>query len=77
MDEQEQRIRKRAYEIWESEGRRDGEELAHWHRARQETEASSVEQVNREATESFRADAPRSPSEGTAGLGMPPLGSPD
>jgi hypothetical protein len=77
MDEREQRIRERAYEIWESEGRRDGEEMAHWHRASQETDASSVEQVNKEATESFRDDGPRRPSEGTAPLGMPPFGSPD
>ncbi len=76
MDEREQRIRERAYEIWESEGRREGDEIAHWHRARQETEASSVEQANEEATERFRDGSERRP-EGTTALGMPPFGSPD
>ncbi|MBD3738383.1 MAG: DUF2934 domain-containing protein [Pseudomonas balearica] len=34
----EQRIRQRAYEIWESEGRPEGQEADHWQRARDEIE---------------------------------------
>ncbi|MBV8399472.1 MAG: DUF2934 domain-containing protein [Acetobacteraceae bacterium] len=34
MDDIEQRIRERAYQIWEEEGRPDGRALEHWERAR-------------------------------------------
>lgn len=34
MVDREQRIRKRAYEIWEGEGRPEGREAEHWDRAR-------------------------------------------
>jgi trimethylamine:corrinoid methyltransferase-like protein len=38
-------IEKRAYEIWESEGRPDGREQEHWHKAVREVEAKSLEPV--------------------------------
>ena len=31
-----ERIRRRAYELWESEGRPEGREHAHWHQAEME-----------------------------------------
>ncbi|MCJ0972305.1 DUF2934 domain-containing protein [Pseudomonas sp. PS1] len=34
----EQRIRERAYEIWESKGRPEGQEFEHWSQARDEIE---------------------------------------
>jgi Protein of unknown function (DUF2934) len=34
--EDEERVRKRAYEIWEEEGRPEGRDLDHWNRAKQE-----------------------------------------
>ncbi|MCQ4273762.1 DUF2934 domain-containing protein [Stutzerimonas degradans] len=34
----EERIRQRAYEIWDAEGRPDGQEAEHWQRARDEIE---------------------------------------
>src|SRR5689334_23583134 len=34
MDETEQRIRERAYRIWEEEGRPEGRDREHWERAR-------------------------------------------
>ncbi|MBV9785134.1 MAG: DUF2934 domain-containing protein [Acidisphaera sp.] len=36
MDDIEELIRQRAYEIWESEGRPHGRDQAHWERARRE-----------------------------------------
>lgn len=32
------RIRERAYQIWEAEGRPEGQEAEHWHRAREDVE---------------------------------------
>jgi rubrerythrin len=36
MDDREERIRQRAYAIWESEGRPEGEERRHWEKAERE-----------------------------------------
>jgi hypothetical protein len=36
--EKEQRVRERAYRIWEEEGRPSGKEKEHWERARTEIE---------------------------------------
>lgn len=35
-DQREQRIRERAHQIWEREGRPDGQEQSHWERASRE-----------------------------------------
>ena len=40
MASNEDRIRQRAYEIWEQEGRPDGEDLKHWLQAFQEIAAN-------------------------------------
>ncbi len=37
-DDKEERIRRRAYEIWERDGRPDGEHERHWHQAEKELE---------------------------------------
>ena len=44
MDERskEERIRQRAYELWEAEGRIDGQHERHWHDATQEPEEASA-----------------------------------
>jgi Protein of unknown function (DUF2934) len=39
MSERDQRIRQRAYEIWEEEGRLDGQHSEHWDRAAREIDA--------------------------------------
>ena len=36
MDNRDENIRKRAYEMWEQEGRPDGQHESHWQRAEQE-----------------------------------------
>jgi hypothetical protein len=41
MSVEEDRIRRRAYEIWEREGRPHGEDMRHWLRAFQEIAASA------------------------------------
>jgi len=38
MSDKEQRIRRRAYEIWEQDGRRDGRAQDHWRQAELEAE---------------------------------------
>jgi len=39
--EREERIRRRAHEIWDSEGRPHGRDKEHWHRASQEIDGSA------------------------------------
>lgn len=36
-----EKIRQRAYELWELDGRRDGAEQDHWRQAREQLEAES------------------------------------
>ncbi|TIN26664.1 MAG: DUF2934 domain-containing protein [Mesorhizobium sp.] len=43
MDSREERIKRRAYEIWEREGRPTGREQEHWDQAVQEIEAEGPE----------------------------------
>ncbi|MFC7552960.1 DUF2934 domain-containing protein [Pseudoroseomonas wenyumeiae] len=38
----EQRIRERAYALWEAGGRQEGAHEEHWHRARQEIEGTGI-----------------------------------
>ena len=39
----EERVRERAYALWEMDGRSDGRAEEHWHRARSEIEAEGPE----------------------------------
>ena len=50
-----ERIRQRAYEIWEAEGRPEGQEADHWQRARDEIEPFFIK-----ALAAFNPDAWRS-----------------
>lgn len=51
----ENRVRERAYELWEKEGRPEGDHLRHWRQAEQELgDKSSAEENDR---------APREPEE--------------
>ena len=47
MDDQSERIRKRAHEIWEEEGRPEGREYSHWLRARADVLAEDGEKPTR------------------------------
>ena len=47
MDDRNERIRKRAHEIWEEEGRPEGREYSHWLRARTEIDAEDAERPER------------------------------
>jgi hypothetical protein len=77
MTDREQRIRERAYQLWESEGRRDGDHEAHWLRASQESEDdASVEKVNEEASRRFD-QGEKQPLEASIAQGTSVLGSPD
>lgn len=69
MDDREQRIRERAYSIWESEGRREGDHTEHWHRASQEVDGASVEEANEQASQGFDGEEPRKPSDENIALG--------
>ena len=57
MSDKEQRIRVRAYEIWEGEGRHDGRAEEHWQQAKRE-----IEHALRSA-EAQAAEAPEQPPE--------------
>ena len=58
MEAREERIRERAHDIWEREGRPVGREQMHWEQAARETDA-----------EETIADAPRDVAGGARGLG--------
>jgi hypothetical protein len=47
MDDHDERIRKRAHEIWEEEGRPEGREYSHWLRARADVNEADVEASQR------------------------------
>ena len=47
MDDQSERIRKRAHEIWQEEGSPEGREYSHWLRARAEIQAEDGERSKR------------------------------
>ncbi|MGO4637129.1 DUF2934 domain-containing protein [Mesorhizobium sp. 2RAF45] len=49
MDSRDERIKRRAYEIWEREGRPAGRDQEHWDQAVQEIEAEGPETERREA----------------------------
>ena len=68
MASNEGRIRQRAYEIWEREGRPQGEDLKHWLQAFQEI-AASVE------TDGQSAKKPRSRKAATADAPAKPKGA--
>jgi len=58
MQDREQQQRERAYKIWEDEGRIEGAQDDHWHRAEQPHEMSSQEseevtKVNQQADDEF------------------------
>ncbi|MGE6784486.1 DUF2934 domain-containing protein [Ensifer adhaerens] len=42
VEDKNERIRRRAYAIWESEGRPVGEDMRHWEQARREIEAGEA-----------------------------------
>jgi len=44
VDDKEQRIRDRAYQIWKAEGQPEGREAEHWERARRELDESAAAQ---------------------------------
>jgi hypothetical protein len=50
-----ERIRRRAYEIWEESGRPEGMESQHWEQAAREIAASAVGQSSNEASDDTAA----------------------
>jgi len=74
-DRNEDRVRERAYAIWEEEGRADGENLRHWSDAEAELRGETTkanEQARRQIEETEAAT-------GTTGIPIPPpsMASPD
>jgi len=66
QDPREDKVRLRAYQIWEDEGRPEGEDLAHWYRADGEIEPAEdqtqAEQPMEETEAATQAvDAPQTP----------------
>ncbi len=58
MADREERIRQRAHEIWEMEGRPDGRDQEHWERAHREIDAKSSEIPPGQANEARPPDDP-------------------
>ena len=79
MSDTEQRIRRRAYELWEQDGRRDGRAQDHWRQAELEVEQAlkSLEAPAAEAPEpAARTVGKRAmPSSKTAQTGVDASGS--
>ncbi|MBB3590166.1 hypothetical protein FHX08_000510 [Rhizobium sp. BK529] len=72
-DRNEDRVRERAYAIWEKEGRPDGEDLRHWSAAEAELRGETTNEQARKQIEETEA-ATRA-----TGVPVPPpsLASPD
>jgi hypothetical protein len=58
MDDHDERIRQRAHEIWEEEGRPEGREYSHWLRARAEIQ-DTADDAPAEAGRASKADIAR------------------
>lgn len=54
-EQQDQRIRELAYQIWESEGRPEGEEARHWEMARKLAESEQQGETAKPATRARKA----------------------
>jgi hypothetical protein len=83
MDDNEQAIRKRAHEIWESEGRPEGRHQHHWQRANDEfssgSNAINAGQKNASETTPLASSLQPGgtiPSGGPAGSGADSMSSP-
>jgi Protein of unknown function (DUF2934) len=63
--DREARIRARAHEIWEKEGRPAGEEQRHWDQASREIDASEAEKGGKKASPRKTASAEKTPKTAT------------
>lgn len=66
IDDKQDRIRKRAHAIWESEGRPDGAHERHWHQAATEVYAEKTKSVASSKKSSARAKAAAKPASKSA-----------
>lgn len=65
QDDIEERVRARAYEIWEEEGRPHGRDNEHWQRAAHEVRGQSTEPLD-------TSDVPTAPGIDDLGASVPP-----
>ena len=65
MPDREEKIRERAHQIWEQEGRPDGLEQEHWERASREVDAEEGNDGNAPSTTFTAPTGTRSPGEAT------------
>jgi hypothetical protein len=69
MTEREARIRERAYELWEADGRREGSSDEYWNRAAREIDEQSGEShEDQEARQAMRDEPPPVPDIGRASI---------
>lgn len=71
MDDVEERIRRRAYEIWEREGRPHGRDSEHWLRAREEILTTLPPAERADATAQVPEEPPARRAKGAAKAGKP------
>jgi hypothetical protein len=57
-DDDEKKIRDRAYAIWDREGRVEGRALEHWHRARAEIQSAATRDDDTLATRDTALEPP-------------------
>jgi hypothetical protein len=69
-DDRNERIRHRAYEIWEREGRHEGKHDEHWHRAAREIEGEAKPPRGKESDAKPAKGEPQ-PSKRSPGKGEP------
>lgn len=72
LPDQDERIRRRAYEIWEREGRPDGREAEHWRMARDEIATEGTSAGDTQEVPATRIRSSAKPSETPAGAGTSP-----
>ncbi|MER8827705.1 DUF2934 domain-containing protein [Mesorhizobium sp. M0938] len=70
--DREERIRRRAHEIWEREGRPEGREREHWDRAVQEIEAEGSEAERGPVVPDPTVGAGSDPAQATRGANRKP-----
>jgi hypothetical protein len=80
MPDRDDRIRRRAHEIWEREGRPHGKDAEHWEQAQREVDAEASAEIAAATAGSTRPKSPRAGGKqpgvasGKSGTGKAPSG---
>jgi hypothetical protein len=75
MDDREEKVRRRAYDIWEREGREHGRDKEHWRRATEEVEPTSEAEARPDAAASGAPEGAAAPGTTSGKIGEAYQGS--